>query len=86
MKEYTRQDIEDFINSLPKEHQKRARQMQWKIDQQLNQCKDDTQRFNKMVEIFWEGVDKFQKTLQDPSSVKNKQLPNNIVSIDKGSS
>ena len=59
----TRQDIEDFINSLPEERQMRARQFQWKIDMELQRCKDDISRYNKMVEMFWEGVERFQRAL-----------------------
>ena len=79
----TRQDIEDYINSLPEEHRARAWQMQWKIDQQLNRCKDDTQRFNKMVEMFWEGVIKFQRTIQDPFSVVKEEVPDNVIGFKK---
>lgn len=86
MKTYTRQDIEDYINSLPKNQQERARQFQWKIDQTLNQCKDETQRYNKMVEIFWEGVVKFEKVLndvKDGTSPIPKEVPDNVVELKK---
>lgn len=83
----TRQNIEDYINSLPPENQQKARQFQWKIDQTLNRCKDDTQRYNKMVELFWEGVVKFEKVLndlKDPSSVEQpKEVPDNVITFHK---
>ena len=85
MKTYTRQDIEDYINSLPEDRQEHARQMQWKIDQTLDRCKDDKQRYNKMVEVFWKGVIEFQEVLSNPSAVveAKKEIPNNIVSLKK---
>lgn len=82
MNNVTRKDIEEFINSLSPEHQERARQFQWRIDQQLNCCKG-IQRYNKMVELFWEGVDRFQKTLENPSSMLSKQKPDNVIRLIK---
>ena len=79
----TRQDIEDYINSLPEEQQEGARRYQWSIDQQLNKCKNETERYNTMVAIFWEGVVKFQKTLENPSSARPEQVPDNIVTFKK---
>jgi len=72
-------EIEDFINSCPPERQERLRQFQWRLDQQLSKYKDPTARFNKMVEIFWEGVEKFQKTLENPSSIKTDGSVGKIV-------
>lgn len=84
MKTYTRKDIEDFINSLPEEQRKRAWQMQWKIDHTLDRCKDDTQRFNKMVELFWEGFLKFQNVMLNPLSERSlKKDSNNVVCFKK---
>lgn len=78
----SRKDIEDYIKSLPPEHQERARQFQWRIDQQLNRYKG-IQRYNKMVELFWEGVDRFQKILENPSSMLPKQKPDNVIRLIK---
>lgn len=68
----TRQMIDDYINSLPEERQQRARQHQWKIDQTLSHYKDPVARMNKMVEMLWSGVDKFQKVLSNPKVVAQK--------------
>lgn len=59
-----RELIEDVISSCPPERQERLRQYQWKIDQTLSGYKDPIARMNKMVELFWEGVGKFQNALE----------------------
>ena len=59
-----RELIEDVINSNPPERQKRLRQYQWKIDQTLSGYKDPIARMNKMIELFWAGVGKFQDALE----------------------
>ena len=60
----TRELIEDMISSFPPERQERMRQFQWKIDQTLSRYKDPIARMNKMVEMFWEGVNQFQSALE----------------------
>jgi hypothetical protein len=59
-----REIIEDVISSFPAERQERARQLQWRIDQALSGYTDPIARMNKMVELFWEGVSKFQDALE----------------------
>lgn len=62
-----RELIEDMISSCPPERQERLRQYQWKIDQTLSGYKDPVARMNKMVELFWTGVGKFQDVLEGNS-------------------
>lgn len=71
----TRQDIEDFINSLPEERREHMHRFQWRIDQELNKCKDPAQRYNKMVEMFWEGFGKFNQVLQTTCGKAVGQTP-----------
>lgn len=61
--EYHREVLEEFFNSLPEERQVKARQLQWKLDNELRKYKDPVARMNRMVEIFWEGVDNFRDVL-----------------------
>jgi hypothetical protein len=50
------------IAKLPIEKQLKYRQMQWVIDGKLRGLTGIT-RYNKMVELFWQGFIDFQKTL-----------------------
>jgi len=78
-------EIEEFLKTLPPERQEKLRQFQWKLDQDLNKFKDPTARFNRMVEIFWEQVQVFKQSLEDPSSLlpKEEEIPDNVIGIDK---
>jgi hypothetical protein len=50
------------IGKLPEEDQLKARQIQWRIDGQLRGL-TGLNRYNKMVELFWEGFAKFKAEL-----------------------
>ena len=43
--------------------QARLKAQQWRLDQELDKHKNPIVRYNKMVELFWEGVKKFQATI-----------------------
>ena len=60
---YLRAEVDRIISLAPEHHRERLRGLQWRIDNELKLCKDPTQRFNKMVEIFWEGFHKFKDTV-----------------------
>lgn len=77
----TRKDIEDFINSAPVDHQERLRRFQWRIDQELGKYKDPVQRFNKMVEMVWESVDRLQTALTEPSKLMDNRPKAEVVSL-----
>ena len=65
--------IEEFIMTHPPETQKRLRQKQWLIDNELRKFKDPTARLNRMVEMFWSQVREFQAsllTLEHPEMAK----------------
>ena len=62
----TRQDIEDFIDSVEDEDQKlKLQQLQFRIDRELRKYKDPVARMNKMVELFWEGFNEFNNILKN---------------------
>ena len=52
--------LEAFLNKLPQERQTRMRAYQWRLEQELSHYKDPVARMNKMVELFWDGVNKFK--------------------------
>lgn len=58
-----RRIIEEEISKVPEERQQAVRQLQWRLDGELRRYKNPIARYNKMVEIFWEGVEEFRKTL-----------------------
>lgn len=55
--------IEDYINTLPENQQKRARGLQFQIDSTLDRIKNPTERYNRMVSMMWKGFDKLNKAL-----------------------
>lgn len=56
--------IEREINSLPNDKQLAAKQQQWRIEGQLLGL-TGTARYNKMVELFWQGFIELHKALND---------------------
>jgi len=66
MTETTRQDIDDFIDSIEDEDRKlKLQQLQFRIDRELHKYKDPVAKMNKMVELFWEGVNEFNQVLNN---------------------
>lgn len=63
--EVTKGMIEDFIKNAPQERQQRLRAIQWNLDNRLKLCKDPTQRFNLMVELFFSQFAKFKNALDE---------------------
>lgn len=55
--------IDDYIQTLEPEKQQRARAYNWRLQQELRHYKDPIARMNKMVELFWIGVEQFQAAL-----------------------
>lgn len=49
------------LSAGDKEHEIKLRQFQWNINKELRRYKDPVARMNKMAELFWQGVHKFQK-------------------------
>jgi hypothetical protein len=54
--------IEREIKSLPEDKQLAAKQQQWRIEGQLRGL-TGTARYNRMVELFWEGFIELHKAL-----------------------
>lgn len=73
-----KQIIDEYIATLDEHKQQRAQAFNWRIQQELRKYKDPTARFNRMVEMFWEGVHEFQSVLQHPEHVVD-QLGNPSV-------
>ena len=64
MKQVTRQDIDDFIESIEDEERKlELQRLQFRIDRELRNYKDPVARMNKMVVLFWEGFKEFDEVL-----------------------
>ncbi len=52
--------IKTAIDSLPtKSRKQKLERKQWRIDHELNRVKNPTERLNRMVKMFWDGVDEF---------------------------
>lgn len=62
--------LDEYFQSLPEDQALRARQFQWRLDNELRPYRDPIVRMNKMVEIFWTGVREFHQVLTDPLSFK----------------
>lgn len=56
---------EFFANIEDEDRRQRMRARHWRIQQELNKAKDPTQRYNKMVEMFWKGFFEFKTILDD---------------------
>ncbi len=54
-----------FTHHENEELRVKLHQLQWKIEGQLRGFKDPVARMNKMIELFWQGVNDFQRTLKD---------------------
>lgn len=52
--------LEETFSTMPEELQRRMRLQQWSLEQQLERIKNPTERFNRMVALFWEGFGRFQ--------------------------
>ncbi len=82
---YKDEVIETYISSLPEERQQPLRQLQWTIDGELRKYKDPIAKMNKMAELFWNGVFKFQEvtqTLQKTTkNITRWHLPNTNVPL-----
>ncbi len=77
--------IDEAIQSFPEEHRARAFGLQFRIDQELSLCKDPISRMNRMVEIFWEGVQQFEAAIRDPETFaegKKRKTPGEVISLD----
>ena len=51
--------INDAIDNTPEEKREIYRAKQWRLEQTLSKINDPLERMNRMVAIFWEGVNEF---------------------------
>ncbi len=79
-----RQLIEEAIENFPPEYRARAQGIQFRLDQELNLCKDPISRMNRMVEIFWEGVQQFEAVIRNPEGYmeqKRRAAPGEVIPL-----
>ncbi len=55
----TKSMIDRVINKVRKENREIFRAKQWRLEQELNKIKNPLERMNRMVCIFWVGVNEF---------------------------
>ena len=55
--------LEETLARMPKMVRERMRLYDWSIKQRLELHTDPTDRYNAMVEMFWEGFARFQEGL-----------------------
>lgn len=55
----TKAMIDDVIDGASEENKKIYRAKQWRLEQELGKVKDPLERMNRMVSIFWSGVNEF---------------------------
>ena len=72
-KTLSRQLIAETIEKFPPESQAKAYGLQLRIDADLSHYKDPVARMNRMVEIFWNGVDRFRVAIDDPDELIRQQ-------------
>jgi len=85
LEEYRTQIVEEYIETVPDEdRRRRLRGLQFQITSQLGQYKDPIAKMNKMVELFWEGVGKFNDALHSGSAaITGDTLPAPIIKKDE---
>ena len=75
--------INEAIAQCPEKYQKKLAQQQWCLEQELSKYKDPTARMNKMVEIFWQGVYKFEDTLRGNSIEAEPRTKADVIPFKK---
>lgn len=66
--------IEQTIEGFPEEHRARAYGLQFRIDAELSRYKDPVARMNRMVELFWDGVQEFEAAISDPEGFAQEKI------------
>jgi len=75
--------IDDMIAESPDEYQEKLSQQCWCLDKKLNKYKDPVARMNKMVEIFWQGVYKFEDILRTGSIAAEPRTNADVIPFKK---
>lgn len=56
--------LDDFISKTEEPNRTKLKQLQWRINGELRHYKDPIARYNKMIELFWKGVNDFNNALK----------------------
>lgn len=70
--------FEEYFNSLPEEKALKARRAQWRLNAELGKAKNNIERYNRMVSIFYKGLAEFNDALNGNIP---KQVENNVEII-----
>jgi len=89
-KEITGAMIDDVINSAREDQREIYRAKQWRLDHDLSKVHDPIERMNRMVSIFWKGVNEFVTVTKNldcvvKTTVKEDKASCNIVDFKKKS-
>lgn len=63
--------INDVIERARPENRKNLRAKQWRLRQELDKINDPLERMNRMVSIFWSGVNDFVKVTKSLNNTEN---------------
>jgi hypothetical protein len=58
--------------------------LQFVIESQLDRCHDPVSRLNCMIALFWEGVERFERTLRYPEqtlAARNQRQPAQVLPL-----
>jgi len=66
--------IENAISNMRAENQELYRRKQWRLKQELDKIKDPLERMNRMVAIFWEGVNEFVEVTKNCASISAQPI------------
>lgn len=71
-----KQIIQDTLSCVQDEDQRlKLQRLQFRIDRELRHYKDPIARMNKMCELFWEGFNEFQRTLNETNTTMKNWKP-----------
>lgn len=76
-----RAEIDCVIENADPRHRDRLRGLQFTIDAKLSRYNNPIARCNKMVELFWEGVNAFDNALHGHSFHQNKSCRGEVIAF-----
>jgi len=79
----TRAEIDRIIEGADPEYRNRLRGLQFTIDTKLSKCKDPVARLNKMIELFWAGLDEFNIALDGQLPLDPKEDSAKVLHFEK---
>lgn len=66
--------IDDAINNMREENREIYRAKQWRLKQELDKIKEPLERMNRMVVIFWEGVNEFVEVTRNCANISAQPI------------